>query len=127
MNVVSAIQFAKHNWKELLIVFCLLLVMSKMRYDYNQLEIAYMTSQESLKEQIAGLQEIHQEEIRLRDEALTKYKEEIENIEVRHDRQLEDLKELREKKRRQFENQFIKEPQQLADAIEAIFGFKNVE
>ena len=127
MNVASVLQFAKKNWKELLIVFCLLLAMGKMRYDYNQLEHAYETSQQSLKEQLAGLQEIHKEEIRLRDEALNRYKDEIEKIEVRHDRELEDLKRLREDKQREFENQFIREPQRLADAIEEIFGFKHVE
>jgi len=127
MNVASVLRFAKKNWKELLIVFCLLLAMGKMRYDYNQLEEAYETSQQSLKEQLAGLQAIHTEELRLRDEALTRYKDEIEKIEVRHDRELEDLKELREDKQREFENQFIREPQRLADAIEEIFGFKHVE
>lgn len=127
MNVTATLEFARKNWKEILIIVCLLLVVGKMRYDYNQLEHAYETSQESLREQIAGLQAIHTEEIRQRDEALNRYKEEIENIERRHVRELEELAELRDDTRKEFQNQFIRDPQRLADAIEDIFGFKHVE
>jgi t-SNARE complex subunit (syntaxin) len=127
MNVTATLEFVRKNWKEILIIVCLLLVVGKMRYDYNQLEHAYETSQESLKEQIAGLQAIHKEEIRQRDEALNHYKEEIENIEHRHVRELEEFAELRDDTRKEFRNQFIRDPQRLADAIEDIFGFKHVE
>ena len=77
MNVTATLEFVRKNWKEILIIVCLLIVVGKMRYDYNQLEHAYETSQESLKEQIAGLQAIHKEEIRQRDEALNHYKDNL--------------------------------------------------
>ena len=77
MNVATILQFAKKNWKEILIVICLLLVIGKMRYDYKQLESAYITTQESLQNQIEGLQEIHKRELEKRAEALREYEEQL--------------------------------------------------
>ena len=127
MNVVTILQFAKKNWKEILIVICLLLVIGKMRYDYNQLESAYVTTQESLQNQIAGLQEIHKKELEKREEALREYEEQLADIEDRYEMDKEELEKLKNKKQKEFVKDFVDDPRALIEEIESIFGFDYVE
>ena len=127
MNVVTILQFAKKNWKEILIVICLLLVIGKMRYDYGQLESAYITTQESLQNQIAGLQEIHKKELEKREEALREYEEQLADIEERYEMDKEKLEELKSKKQKEFVKDFVDDPRSLIEEIETIFGFDYVE
>ena len=127
MNVATILQFAKKNWKEILIVICLLLVIGKMRYDYNQLESAYITTQESLQNQIAGLQEIHKEELEQREEALREYEEQLADIEERYEMNKEKLGELKRKKQKEFIKDFVDDPRGLIEEIESMFGFDYVE
>jgi uncharacterized protein HemX len=127
MNVVTILQFAKKNWKEILIVICLLLVIGKMRYDYGQLESAYITTQESLQNQIAGLQEIHKKELEKREEALREYEEQLADIEDRYEMDKEELEKLKNKKQKEFVKDFVDDPRALIEEIESIFGFDYVE
>ena len=127
MNVASVLQFAKKNWKEILIVICLLLVIGKMRYDYGQLESAYITTQESLQNQIAGLQEIHKKELEKREEALREYEEQLADIEERYEMDKEELEKLKNKKQKEFVKDFVDDPRALIEEIESIFGFDYVE
>jgi len=127
MNVATILQFAKKNWKEILIVICLLLVIGKMRYDYNQLESAYITTQESLQNQIAGLQEIHKKELEKREEALREYEEQLADIEDRYEMDKEELEKLKNKKQKEFVKDFVDDPRALIEEIESIFGFDYAE
>ena len=127
MNVATILQFAKKNWKEILIVICLLLVIGKMRYDYRQLESAYITTQESLQNQIEGLQEIHKRELEKRAEALREYEEQLADIEKRYEMNKEELNELKRKKQKEFVKDFVDDPRALIEEIESIFGFDYVE
>jgi len=127
IKLSSVLQFTRKNWKELLIVFCLLLVMGKMRYDYNQLESAYITTQESLQNQIAGLQEIHKKELEEREKALREYEEQLTDIEKRYEMDKEELDELKRKKQKEFTKDFVDDPRSLIEEIESIFGFDYVE
>ena len=127
MNVVTILQFAKKNWKEILIVICLLLVIGKMRYDYGQLESAYITTQESLQNQIEGLQEIHKKELEKREEALREYEEQLADIEDRYEMDKEELEKLKNKKQKEFVKDFVDDPRALIEEIESIFGFDYVE
>ena len=127
MNVVTILQFAKKNWKEILIVICLLLVIGKMRYDYKQLESAYITTQESLQNQIEGLQEIHKRELEKREEALRDYEEQLVAIEERYEMSKEELDRLKKKKQEDFTKDFVDDPRALIEEIESIFGFDYVE
>ena len=127
MNVASVLQFAKKNWKEILIVFCLLLVIGKMRYDYGQLESAYITTQESLQNQIEGLQEIHKRELEKREEALREYEEQLDEIKKRHEMDKDELDGLKRKKQKEFVKDFVDDPRALIEEIESIFGFDYVE
>ena len=127
MNVATILQFAKKNWKEILIVICLLLVIGKMRYDYRQLESAYITTQESLQNQIEGLQEIHKRELEKREEALREYEQQLSDIEKRYEMDKEELDKLKRKKHKEFTKEFVDDPELLAGEIQALFGFDYVE
>ena len=127
MNVATILQFAKKNWKEILIVICLLLVIGKMRYDYGQLESAYITTQESLQNQIEGLQEIHKRELDKREEALREYEEQLYEIKKRHEMDKDELDGLKRKKQKEFVKDFVDDPRALIEEIESIFGFDYVE
>ena len=127
MNLISILEFAKKNWKEILIVICLLSVIGKMRYDYRQLESAYITTQESLQNQIEGLQEIHKRELEKREEALREYEEQIDEIKKRHEMDKDELDGLKRKKQKEFVKDFVDDPRALIEEIESIFGFDYVE
>jgi len=117
----------KKNWKEALIILCLLTAMGKMRVDYNRLEKAHEAIQTSLQEQIVGLQSIHTEELARRDAALRTYKEELGKIERRYEANLESIKDDRERKYQEYIHRFIRDPEELAKDIEELFGFEYVE
>ena len=119
--------FLKKNWKETLIVLGLLSVMGKMRMDYMHLEEMHETMRTSLQEQIAGLQDIHDEELRRRDAALRMYKEELEKIEKQYEKDLIVIEKDRQDKYEKYLHEFIEDPDQLAADIYSLFGFEYVE
>jgi hypothetical protein len=125
--ISTAFRFLKRNWKEVLIVVCLLMVMGKMRADYNRLEEVHETMRTSLQDQITGLQEIHDEELRQRDAALRTYKEELEKLQRNYEVNLETIRSERDRKYQEYLHDFIKDPEQLAKDIEELFGFEYVE
>ena len=96
---LKVLNLAKKNWKEIAIIILLLTVIGKMRYDYKQLENTYEVSQQSLQNQIEGLQDIHAEELQRKEQALQNY---------RHRRQ------------------FTENKEELADQITDTFGFQYV-
>ena len=57
--------------------FCLSALFVKNHIDYSRLEQAYAVSEESLKTQLSNLRDLHEEELRRRDEALEEYRETI--------------------------------------------------
>ena len=119
--------FLKKNWKETLIVLGLLSVMGKMRMDYMHLEEMHETMRISLQEQIAGLQDIHEEELRRRDAALRMYKEELEKIEKQYEKDLIVIENDRQDRYEKYLHEFIEDPDQLAADIYSLFGFEYVE
>ena len=119
--------FLKKNWKETLIVLGLLSVVGKMRMDYMHLEEMHETMRTSLQEQIAGLQDIHDEELRRRDAALRMYKEELEKIEKQYEKDLIVIEKDRQDRYEKYLHEFIEDPDQLAADIYSLFGFEYVE
>ena len=81
----------KKNWKEITIIVLLLAVIGKMRYDYKQLENTYEASQQSLQNQIDGLQEIHAEELERKEHALQTYRDALELLEREYDRERDQI------------------------------------
>ena len=119
--------FLKKNWKETLIVLGLLSVMGKMRMDYMHLEEMHESMRTSLQEQIAGLQDIHEEELRRRDAALRMYKEELQKIEKQYEKDLIVIENDRQDRYEKYLHEFIEDPDQLAADIYSLFGFEYVE
>jgi hypothetical protein len=119
--------FLKKNWKETLIVLGLLSVMGKMRLDYMHLEEMHESMRISLQEQIAGLQDIHEEELRRRDAALRMYKEELQKIEKQYEKDLMIIEKDRQDRYEKYLHEFIDDPDQLAEDIYSLFGFEYVE
>ena len=87
----SVLTFVKRNWKEITIIVLLLAVIGKMRYDYKQLENTYEASQQSLQNQIDGLQEIHAEELEKKEKALQTYRDALELLEREYDRERDQI------------------------------------
>ena len=119
--------FLKKNWKETLIVLGLLSVVGKMRMDYMHLEEMHESMRTSLQEQIAGLQDIHEEELRRRDAALRMYKEELQKIEKQYEKDLLIIENDRQDRYEKYLHEFIEDPDQLAEDIYSLFGFEYVE
>ena len=103
-----------------------------MRYDYKQLEVAYETSQESLQNQIEGLQAIHAEELQKKEDALRVYRDSMETLEREYLKEKENIKTITEEKIVEIEveidnrKQFTENKQELADKVEDEFGFQYV-
>ena len=117
----------RNNWKESLIILCLLVTVGKMHLDYKRLEKTYEVMHSSLQEQLTGLQVIHDEELRQRDAALTAYKDQLDKIEKTYEKDLETIKADRQEKYQEYLHRFIQDPKQLAKDVEALFGFEYVE
>jgi len=127
VTVFHVLKLIRDNWKELLIIVCLLVVVGKLHYDYRQLEDAYSTTQKSLQNQIAGLQEIHKEELALREAALQEYEVRLGEIEVRYKVSQEELQAIKSSKEKEYVRQYTGDPEMLIENIETVFGFKYVE
>ena len=121
------LEFALKNWKEILIVICLLAVVTKTQMDYNSLRKAYDISKEETEERIEALQDIHSEEIARRDQALQEYKDTIKGIEEEYEKTQEELTKEKQKKTKRYEQQFSQNKEALANEITNTFGFEYVE
>jgi septal ring factor EnvC (AmiA/AmiB activator) len=120
------VQFLLKNWKGILIVVLSLVVMGKMRYDYKQMQAAYEASEQSLQAQIAGLQEIHKQQIADMEESLQVYKDTLDQIERDYQESQEELLEVIESRKEEYGRQFSQDPDELAETIMYMYGFDYV-
>ena len=129
---LKVLGLAKKNWKEITIVILLLTVIGKMRYDYKQLENTYEASQQSLQNQIDGLQDIHAEELEKKEQALRTYREALELLEKQYEEERENVKVVVEERVVEIETtidnrkQFTENKEELVEQIEGVFGFQYV-
>jgi hypothetical protein len=121
---------AKKNWKEITIIILLLTVIGKMRYDYRQLENTYEASQQSLQNQIDGLQEIHAEELERKEHALKTYRDALELLEREYDQERDQIEVVVEERIVEIETtidnrkQFTENKEELAEQVIDTFGFQ---
>ena len=120
------LEFALKNWKAILIVLLLLVVVLKTRYDYHLMENAYQTQIESSKAQIEGLKEIHKEELQEKTLLMESFLESLANIEEDYERTLAELEKERAKKTREYARKFSEDKKGLVKDIETTFGFEYV-
>jgi len=129
---LKVLGLAKKNWKEITIIILLLTVIGKMRYDYKQLESTYEASQQSLQNQIDGLQDIHAEELEKKEQALQTYREALELLERQYEEERENVKVVVEERVVEIETtidnrkQFTENKEELAEQITDTFGFQYV-
>jgi DNA anti-recombination protein RmuC len=123
----SIVPFVKKNWKILLIIFLSAALYLKMRSDYKALETAFSAAQTSYEEQLRGLKEIHNEEMRQREDALREYGEELERINSRYENSSAELERRRSEDVRRVRKQFDHEPEEIKRQIISEFGFEYVE
>tara|TARA_R100000808_G_scaffold20227_1_gene43850 strand:- start:2149 stop:2559 length:411 start_codon:yes stop_codon:yes gene_type:complete len=128
----SVLTFIKRNWKEITIIVLLLAVIGKMRYDYKQLENTYEASQQSLQNQIDGLQEIHAEELQRKENALQTYRDALELLERQYEQDRGKIEVVVEERIVEIETtidnrkQFTENKEELAEQITDTFGFQYV-
>ena len=129
---LKVLGLAKKNWKEITIIILLLTVIGKMRYDYKQLENAYQTSQQSLQNQIDGLQDIHAEELERKEQALQTYREALELLERQYEEERGEIEIVVDERIVEIETiidnrkQFTENKEELAEEITDTFGFQYV-
>jgi len=128
----SVLTFVKRNWKEITIIVLLLAVIGKLRYDYKQLENTYEASQQSLQNQIDGLQEIHAEELQKKETALQTYRDALELLEREYEQDRNKIEVVVEERIVEIETtidnrkQFTENREELAEQVIDTFGFQYV-
>jgi hypothetical protein len=120
------LEFVIKNWKAILIVSLLAILAMKNSRDYNLMQKAYETQNESYRAQIEGLKEIHKQEIREKQKLMENHMESIAVIEQEYEDALEMIKELREDKKGKYRNKFNSDREQLIKDIEKKFGIQYV-
>ncbi len=100
------LEHALKNWKAILIVLLLLVVVLKTRYDYHMMENVYLTQIESSKNQIEGLKEIHKEQIEAKTLLMESVMESLANIEEDYEETLAELEKERAKKTKEYSRKF---------------------
>ena len=129
---LKVLGFVKKNWKEITIIVLLLTVIGKMRYDYKQLESTYEASQQSLQNQIDGLQDIHAEELERKEQALQTYREALELLERQYEQERAEVEVVVEERIIEIETtidnrrQFTENKEELAEQVADTFGFQYV-
>ncbi|MBC8409150.1 MAG: hypothetical protein H8E12_10575, partial [Rhodobacteraceae bacterium] len=124
--------FAKTNWKELLLVGFLVAALGKTRADYMRLQETYETTEISLRNQLENLSELHDEEIRLRNEAIKDYQKNLADLQRQYDDNLQQTDTDRDTRREEIVDEIIENKQfsenrdELAEQITSAFGFEYV-
>ena len=122
----QVLEFALKNWKVILIVLLVVVVAMKNRRDYNLMQKAYETQNESHQAQIDGLKEIHKKELREKQKLMESHMESIAAIEEDYEDALQMIEELREDKKGEYKNKFNNDREQLIKDIEEKFGIQYV-
>jgi len=118
--------FCLKNWREIALIFLLLVVFAKGRYDVHNIIKAQEISQDSLKTQITELQEIHEEELKQRDKALEEFRIRNEQLEMRYQDALMDLSKEIDKRKKTIIRNYREDKDKLRLQIENTYGFTYV-
>ena len=121
------LEFALKNWKAILIVLLLLVVVLKTRYDYHLMQSAYQTQIESSQAQIEGLKEIHKKEIEEKQLLMESFLTSLANVEEEYERTLKELDKERAKKTREYVRKFSDDKEALVKDIETTLGIEYVD
>lgn len=120
------LEFVLNNWKGICIVALCVVVAMKSRHDYQLMQKAYETQNESHEAQIDGLKEIHKQEIREKQLLMENHMESIAAIEEDYENAVQMIEQLREDKKDQYKNKFNQDREQLIKDIENKWGIQYV-
>ena len=98
-----------------------------MQSDINELQKAYDAARESYETQISGLQDIHKEEITMREKALQTYRDALDTLERQYREEQERIKERTEQRRETLTENHVERPTEVINEIQKQFGFEYVE
>ena len=118
--------FCLKNWREIALIFLVLVVFAKGRYDVHNIIKAQEISQDSLKTQITELQQIHEEELKQRDKALEEFRIRNEQLEMRYQDALIDLSKEIDKRKKNVIRNYREDKDKLRLQIENTYGFTYV-
>lgn len=121
------LQFLLRHWKEILLVAFSCAIFFKMQSDMNELQKAYDTARESYKQQIEGMQDIHDKELQEREKALQAYREALVLLEKQYEEEKARIDERTEERREDLEESHSERPQEVIEEIIEQFGFEYVE
>ena len=107
-------------------VILLLIVFAKSHYDMENVIKAHEVSENSLKTQIEELQNIHQKELKRRDDAIERYKTRNEELEGRYQEALDKLAAEIDKRKDRVIRNFKEDKGALRVEIEQTYGFDYV-
>ena len=120
------LEFALKNWKAILIVLLLLVVVLKTRYDYHLMQTVYQTQIESSQAQIEGLKEIHKKEIEEKQLLMESFLDSIAAIEEEYETTRTELEKERQRKTGEYVRKFSEDKEGLITDIEATLGLEYV-
>lgn len=118
--------FIAKNWQTLGLILMIVLFFAT-KNDYAALKESMEVMSQSYQEQLSLLQELHEEELARRDEAIASYETLIEEIEEQHRLDLEQIARAKEKEIQENIRDFDEQPEELLEKIEDLFGFEYVE
>jgi hypothetical protein len=124
--LLRLLPYLKAYWKELAIICLAMAFLGKMRYDHRLLIKTYEEQTIALQEQIDGLNLIHAEELRKKEEALQAYKDSLEELEENYNREKRNNQKTIDRRRDQIEEQFSQNKEELANEIINNFNFEYV-
>lgn len=120
------IDFILKNWKAILIVSLLAVLMLKFGRDYRLMQKAYETQAQSHEAQIEGLKEIHKNEIIEKQLLMESHLESLASIEQEYEIALKELEEEKKNRRGEVIRKFSEDKEGLVKDIETTFGFEYV-
>ena len=119
--------FCLKYWKEIGLVILLSVVFAKSKYDIHNIIKAHEMAEQSYQEQIEVLQSLHTEELRLRDEALQKYRQEMDELEHRYEERLKEIDDLTRVERSVIIKEFKEDKELIIQRFIETYGLRYVE
>ena len=119
--------FCLRHWKEIGLVLLLLVVFGKSQYDMRNVIKAHEVSEQSLKTQIETLQSLHAEELKLRDEALDRYRRDMKELEEQYEARQIEIENLTRAEKEVIIKEFKQDKALVAQRFIETYGLRYVE
>ncbi len=119
--------FCLRHWKEIGLVLLLLVVFGKSQYDMRNVIKAHEVSEQSLKTQIETLQSLHAEELKLRDEALDRYRRDMKELEQQYEARQIEIENLTRAEKEVIIKEFKQDKALVAQRFIETYGLRYVE